>query len=100
MTLTAAGLLEDLLRCPVEITEVISQENTGKQSGGTGSAAHAKGNLVVELKVERRRENAADGENIHVGGEDEIVSRFAQRSALRPVASMWKSSASAASIVR
>jgi hypothetical protein len=73
MSLAAASLFEDLLGCPVEITEVIGQEDTGKESRGTGSAPHSERYLVVEPEVESRGKNAADGKDIHVGGQDEIV---------------------------
>src|SRR4030088_1146227 len=73
MALAAARLFEDLPGRPVEITEVIGQKDTRKESGGAGSAAHAEGYFVVELEVESRSKNAANREDIHVGDKDEIV---------------------------
>ena len=73
MAFAAAGLFEDLLGGPVEVAEVIGEQDAGEESGGAGSAAHAEGDLVVELEVKARGEDAGVGQDVDVGGEDEVV---------------------------
>jgi hypothetical protein len=73
MALAPASLLEDLLGRPAEITEVIGQKDTRKESRSAGPATHSKGYFVVDSEVESRGKNAADCKDIHVGGENEIA---------------------------
>ncbi len=53
MAFAAAGFFEDLLAGPVEIAEVVGEEDSGEQGGGAGSAAHAEGDFVVDLEKKR-----------------------------------------------
>ena len=52
---------------------MVGQQDTGEESGGTGSAAHAERDFVVELEVKTRGQDAGVGQHVHVGGEDEVV---------------------------
>jgi hypothetical protein len=73
MAFAAAGLFEDLLGRPVQLAEVVGEEDSGKERSCAGAAAHAQGDLVVELEMEARGEAAGGDENIDVGSEDEVV---------------------------
>jgi hypothetical protein len=82
VTFAAAGLFEYLLIGPVEITEVVGEQNAGKESGSTGAATHAKRDFVVELKMEAGSENANIGEDVNVGREDEVVFELRAKSCI------------------
>ena len=52
MAFAAAGFFENLLGWSVEVAEVVGQEDSGEECRRAGATAHAKGYLIVQLKVE------------------------------------------------
>jgi hypothetical protein len=73
VTFAAAGLFKYLLGGPVEIAEVVGEQNCGEESGSAGAAAHAEGDLIVKLEMKTGSENANVGEDVDVGGEDQVI---------------------------
>ncbi len=52
---------------------MIRQKDSGYQRSGRGAATHSQGNLIVEFQVESAGEDSGVGQDIEVGGEDEVV---------------------------
>ena len=73
MPFPATGFFEDLLGGPVEIAEVIGEENARQECGGAGAASHPQRYLIVDLQVKTGGEDAEVGEDIHVRGKDEVA---------------------------
>ena len=73
MPLTATGLLQNLSVCPRQTTEVIGHKDSHQKRGGRGAAAHAQRNLIVELEMDMRSEDAGVGQDVHIGGENQVV---------------------------
>ena len=79
MAFAAAGFFEHLLGGPAQVAEVVGQQDAGEEGGGAGAAAHAEGDLVVELEMERCGEAGCGGEHVAVGVEDQVVVECGRR---------------------
>src|ERR1700678_1201885 len=72
MPFPATSFFEDLLGGPVEIAEVIGEENARQECGGAGAAAHPQRYLIVDLQVKTGGGDAGVGGDIRVRGENEV----------------------------
>jgi hypothetical protein len=73
MTFAVAGFFEDLLAGPVEISEVIGEQNAGEKGGSAGATAHSERDFVVQKEVEWLDRPVVLPENAGVGSEDEVA---------------------------
>src|SRR6185437_10114630 len=73
MSLAMAGLFENLLRRPAKVPKIVSQKNPSQQRRCAGPAAHSKGNLILQLQMQRNGRLTVRSQNASVGREDEAV---------------------------